>query len=161
MAQLETFVWGDDFITGVESVDQQHHGLVALFNELSEALMTGQDLDAGDAYLVFQRLLNYAEYHFKEEDELMRQCGLDPRHIAGHDELHRTFVDQLRGMWVAKDTMSHPAEIFLSFLTSWLGLHILGSTSRWPGRWSGCTMVKTPHLPTRPRRIQKTAVPKP
>ena len=51
MAQLETFVWGDDFITGVESVDQQHHGLVALFNELSEALMTGQDLDAGDAYL--------------------------------------------------------------------------------------------------------------
>jgi hemerythrin len=126
MAQIETFVWGDDFITGVESVDQQHHGLVALFNELSEALMTGNDLDEGQAYLVFQRLINYAEYHFREEEQLMRENGLDPRHIEGHDELHRAFVDQLRGMWSAKDTMSHPAEVFLSFLTSWLGLHILG-----------------------------------
>ncbi|MBK9236983.1 MAG: diguanylate cyclase [Rhodoferax sp.] len=126
MTHTETFVWGDDFMTGVTPVDEQHHGLVALFNDLSDALITGHDLDAGQAYLVFQRLLNYAEHHFREEEQLMRTGGLDPRHIDSHKELHHAFVDQLRGLWSTKDTMSHPAEVFLSFLTSWLGLHILG-----------------------------------
>lgn len=126
MKHIETFVWGEDFLTGIASVDTQHHGLVELFNELSEALMTGHDLDAGEAYLVFQRLLNYAERHFREEEELMRRSGLDTRHMRAHADLHHEFVEQLRGMWSAKDTMSHAAEVFLSFLTSWLGLHILG-----------------------------------
>lgn len=31
-----------------------------------------------------------------------------------------------RPLWSTKETLSHPAEVFLSFLTSWLALHVLG-----------------------------------
>ena len=33
-----SFVWDDNFVTHVPAVDEQHHGLVDLFNELSNAL---------------------------------------------------------------------------------------------------------------------------
>jgi hemerythrin len=126
MMHLETFVWGDDFITGIDSVDQQHHGLVDLFNELSDSLASGQEIDEAQAYLVFQKLLAYAEHHFSEEEALMAKLGVDARHVAQQQDLHHAFIDQLGTMWQAKETLSHPAEVFLSFLTSWLGLHILG-----------------------------------
>lgn len=123
---METFVWGPDFTTGIDSVDHQHHGLVDLFNELSDTLASGHEIDEAQAYLVFQKLLAYAEHHFGEEEALMKQCGVDDRHIAQQQDLHHTFLEQLNAMWGAKETLSHPAEVFLSFLTSWLGLHILG-----------------------------------
>lgn len=123
---MDTFIWGPDFTTGIDSVDQQHHGLVDLFNELSDTLASGHEIDEAQAYLVFQKLLAYAEHHFSEEEALMKQYGVDARHIAQQQDLHRAFLDQLGTMWGAKETLSHPAEVFLSFLTSWLGLHILG-----------------------------------
>ena len=123
---MDTFVWGDDFITGITSVDQQHRGLVELFNELSEALVVGREIDEVQAYLIFQKLMAYASHHFDDEETLMRQRGVDARHIAQQQDLHRAFIDQLGTLWGAKETLSHPAEVFLSFLTSWLGLHILG-----------------------------------
>lgn len=32
---METFVWDQNLLTGLPLVDQQHHALVDLFNELS------------------------------------------------------------------------------------------------------------------------------
>ncbi|MBK6295804.1 MAG: diguanylate cyclase [Rhodoferax sp.] len=123
---METFVWGPDFTTGIDSVDHQHHGLVDLFNELSDTLASGHEIDEAQAYLVFQKLVAYAEHHFSEEEALMRRIGVDDRHVTQQQDLHHTFLEQLNAMWGAKETLSHPAEVFLTFLTSWLGLHILG-----------------------------------
>ena len=33
---MDAFVWDQNFITGVEDMDDQHHALVDLFNELSQ-----------------------------------------------------------------------------------------------------------------------------
>jgi diguanylate cyclase (GGDEF)-like protein/hemerythrin-like metal-binding protein len=123
---METFVWGPDFTTGIDSVDHQHHGLVDLFNELSDTLASGHEIDEAQAYLVFQKLVAYAEHHFSEEEALMKRIGVDDRHVTQQQDLHHTFLEQLNAMWGAKETLSHPAEVFLTFLTSWLGLHILG-----------------------------------
>ena len=32
---MDTFVWDQNFVTGLAEVDGQHHALVDLFNELS------------------------------------------------------------------------------------------------------------------------------
>ena len=32
---VDAFVWDQHFVTGLDDVDEQHQGLVALFNELS------------------------------------------------------------------------------------------------------------------------------
>src|SRR3990167_9298421 len=43
-----------------------------------------------------------------------------------HRQLHQQFSLQVASLWNARGSMSHPSELFIGFLTSWLGLHILG-----------------------------------
>ena len=128
---MDAFVWDQHFVTGLADVDEQHHGLVDLFNELSQTLFTSQGSAApvdADALLqgVFQRLVRYAQFHFADEENLMHRLGMDPRHIQVHQERHQEFVQQLHALWSTRASMAAPAESFASFLTGWLGLHILG-----------------------------------
>ncbi|WP_370680083.1 GGDEF domain-containing protein [Comamonas sp. GB3 AK4-5] len=126
MAMDTTFVWDDNFITELDTVDTQHHALVDLFNELSAALFR-QDSDS-EVLLedIYRRLLAYTEYHFAEEEALMQEHGLDDRHIQPHHHLHQQFVEQVALLWRQRKNMSDPGTTLVGFLTSWLGLHILG-----------------------------------
>ncbi|WP_374607375.1 GGDEF domain-containing protein [Diaphorobacter nitroreducens] len=121
-----SFVWDDGFVTGLELVDAQHHALVDLFNELSQALFSSATSSEALLADVYGRLLAYTEYHFREEEEMMRHCGLDPRHIESHCALHHQFVEQVRMLWTQRRSMADAGTTLVDFLTSWLGLHILG-----------------------------------
>lgn len=70
--------------------------------------------------------MDYTKYHFSAEADLMRQASLDPRYVSMHLSLHGEFAMQVSAMWSARASMSHPADLFLSFLTGWLCSHVLG-----------------------------------
>ena len=36
---MQIFVWGEEFHTGIGKIDEQHHGLIDLFNRLGEAMV--------------------------------------------------------------------------------------------------------------------------
>ncbi|WP_301100750.1 diguanylate cyclase [Propionivibrio sp.] len=126
---MQTFVWGEEFYTGVGPIDEQHHGLVDLFNRLSESL-TEREGEQGTAdntvESVFSQLMDYAQHHFTVEQALMQGQGVDARHVMLHLKLHDDFIGQVRALWGARAALSNPAEVFLSFLTSWLCAHVLG-----------------------------------
>ena len=121
-----SFVWDDGFVTGLDVVDVQHRALVDLFNELSQALFSLAS--GGEALLadVYGRLLAYTAYHFREEEGMMERCGLDARHLESHRLLHQQFVEQVRMLWLQRSSMADAGTTLVDFLTSWLGLHILG-----------------------------------
>lgn len=123
---METFVWDQNLLTGLNLVDEQHHILVDLFNELSRSFIlvnaNREDLLAD----TFKRLESYTREHFRDEEALMHAEGVDPRHVAAHRALHTQFVEQVNAMWGRRADMKDPSESFVGFLTSWLGLHILG-----------------------------------
>ena len=121
---MQTFVWGEEFYTGESLVDEQHHGLVDLFNRLSESLVDETSEEAVE--LAFAQLMDYAKTHFSAEEALMRSAGVDVRHVTLHRRLHDEFTDQVLALWGARQSLANPAEIFLSFLTAWLCLHVLG-----------------------------------
>jgi hemerythrin len=56
----------------------------------------------------------------------MEAAGLDPRHVDAHKKVHIQFVEQVRSMWALRHSLRQPSETIMGFLTSWLGLHILG-----------------------------------
>ena len=121
-----SFVWDDGFVTGLDAVDEQHRALVDLFNELSRALFS-QTADSEPVLAdVYARLLAYTAYHFREEEEMMAAAGLDPRHLEAHRMLHQQFVDQVRMLWTQRASLADAGTTLVDFLTSWLGLHILG-----------------------------------
>lgn len=120
------FVWDEHFVTGLGAVDGQHHALVDLFNELSKGLFStrsDREVVLADTYA---RLLAYTEHHFQEEELLMQQFAVDPRHVESHRVMHQQFVEQVVMLWAQRTTMADPAKTLVGFLTSWLGLHILG-----------------------------------
>ena len=123
---MQIFVWGEEFYTGISTVDEQHHALVDLFNKLGESLTENVSTSDVAVQGAFSALMDYTQYHFATEEGLMQQENVDKRHVAMHLKLHDEFYEQVRAMWSARKALSNPAEVFLSFLTSWLCLHVLG-----------------------------------
>lgn len=122
----DVFAWDATLLTGLDEVDAQHHHLVDLFNALNRALFQGAAIPAEAQQAVFDELLAYARQHFEEEEQLMRDAGLDARHRTVHERLHREFVEQVCSMWDTRGQLRDPAETLMGFLTAWLGLHIMG-----------------------------------
>lgn len=123
---METFVWDQNFVTGLPDVDAQHHALVDLFNALSASLFSSSGQREDVLGETFAHLLDYTQEHFSDEELLMRSEGVDPRHIEMHEALHRQFVQQVTALWERRGEQDATAETIVGFLTSWLGLHILG-----------------------------------
>lgn len=123
---MDAFVWDQSFITGLPGVDEQHHKMVDLFNELHNSVFATdaeRDLKLQDA---FNRVIDYTHYHFQDEEALMLAEGVDRRHIEMHIALHKQFVIQIKANWERRQSAVESTESFATFLTSWLGLHILG-----------------------------------
>ena len=123
---MKTFVWGPEFFTGIGLVDDQHQRLVELFNRLADALLEPEASAETAITSAFHALTAYVREHFALEEGLMRVHHVDRRHIDLHVELHDQFSDQVHAMWMARGAIGNPAEVFLSFLTSWLCAHVLG-----------------------------------
>ena len=134
---METFVWDENFITGLSMVDEQHHELVDLFNTLNRSLFSqdsNREQVLTDAYA---QVIDYTRYHFRDEESLMQAEGLDQRHVDTHKALHEQFVQQVDALWAQREHLVDNPETIVGFLTAWLGLHILGidqSTARQIGR---------------------------
>lgn len=124
---MEAFVWDQNFITGFDNVDGQHKTLISLFDELSNAFLGQESGSPAQLEDVFQRLVAFAQMHFEEEETMMQRERVCERHRTLHEDLHRQFLDQVRLLWQARASLNHPAEQLVGFLTTWLGLHILGT----------------------------------
>ncbi len=122
---MDSFVWNDNYVTGLSEVDEQHHRLVDLINKFGD-LLASNTLSFDDIEAVFGELFSYAEYHFEEEEASMEQFGVDRRHIDHHRLEHQTFLRELSAMRteVGPDTPA-AAKSLLAFLIAWLAYHIL------------------------------------
>ncbi|MEI8168227.1 MAG: bacteriohemerythrin [Rhodoferax sp.] len=121
---MQAFVWNSRFETGIALVDAQHRQLVDIVNRMGTILIDGGAAPEAISG-VFVELANYAQRHFADEERLMREAGLAPRHVALHQQHHRQFVAQLTQMWKGRANLSNPAEVLHGFLSSWLTFHIL------------------------------------
>jgi hemerythrin-like metal-binding protein len=124
---MALMVWNDHFVTGVDIIDQQHQWLIELINAAAPllALNDGGGRERGEKLL--DELVNYAVFHFKTEDDLMRDQRIDPRHHDAHLESHARFADEVGQKRKALADGSVPSgEELLAFLANWLIFHILG-----------------------------------
>ena len=122
---MHAFVWDQRFITGLESVDDQHQHLVDMVNQVGDLLLAGQ---ADEAHLqpIFHQLADYARFHFADEERLMAEAGMDPRHADAHKQHHVEFLKQVLLMWQNRANVADPVTALHDFLAAWLTVHILG-----------------------------------
>ncbi len=113
--------WSPVFEIGVRKIDSQHRHLAALINEFHEALTTRGN---GAVFPVLNRLVQYVEEHFRDEEALMTTAHFPdlPKHRIEHEKLTREIF------LLAEKHASGVAEIgieVMEFLKNWLLDHIL------------------------------------
>ncbi|WP_422490785.1 GGDEF domain-containing protein [Vibrio chagasii] len=123
---MSLFNWDQNFETGIGVVDEQHQYLVGFINHYGN-LLSENTISIDDINIALLELTRYAEFHFKEEESLMRDCGVYERHIEEHIKVHRVFMQDIYSMQafvLEEDQVS--ARQLLDFLIHWLAYHILG-----------------------------------
>jgi diguanylate cyclase (GGDEF)-like protein/hemerythrin-like metal-binding protein len=122
---MKSFIWGDNYLTNILSVDEQHKSLIDIINKLGDNF-SQDDVEHGVIESTLDALASYAGYHFAEEQELMSQAGIYQQHIDGHIKSHDSFLSEvLRLSSEASNGGSAAIEHLLDFLIHWLAYHIL------------------------------------
>lgn len=126
MQSFKSFKWDQYFETGLEEVDEQHQSLVNIVNRYS-SLLAENHVSLDEIRLALFELSRYSEYHFKEEEKLMREVGISALHLEEHIQVHRTFMSEVFSMQAfIHDVDDRSAVQLLEFLIHWLAYHILG-----------------------------------
>jgi diguanylate cyclase (GGDEF)-like protein/hemerythrin-like metal-binding protein/PAS domain S-box-containing protein len=139
----DIFAWNAKYKIGIAEVDLQHKKLVRLINTL--ARMQAEQEDPAALSKVFDELANYAAYHFKKEEELMRQYRVDAAFEAAHKNAHAQFIRHAsEARNEANDRPSEVTTHTLTFLSRWLIFHILGTDMRMADEIRGLEKGLTP-----------------
>ncbi len=124
---MEPFHWDNKYVTGLEAIDAQHHHLVDIINQYCD-LLTNNSLKKSVVDETFNELASYAIYHFQEEEVLMKAVSIDSRHYNEHKNEHDDFLKDVSARYSNIDPEDKSAtESLLSYLSTWLIVHILGS----------------------------------
>ena len=119
MAAVE---WTKDLSIGVPEIDEQHAQLVAILNQLDEAVKTGKGTRIMHEILV--QLLAYTEQHFAAEEAWMEEIGY-PR-LESHRNLHRQLMKKVGRFRVRFEVNGQRITREMhDFLENWLVHHIL------------------------------------
>ncbi len=116
--------WTSQMSVGIDSIDKQHLTLVALINELHEAMKTRQAHDVLSS--TFANLVDYTRRHFEYEEQLFKKHGYagGREHAQRHQELTDTVVALKEKFESGSSALSIE---LLDFLYRWLVDHIQGT----------------------------------
>ena len=114
--------WSDTLSVGVQEIDDQHKGLAAMVNEMSEGIKGGWGKEARDEVLT--RLVEYTKVHFATEESLMSISNYPA--INTHKKQHEQLIDMV-GAHIKKYDEDPNASNYdlLFFLKRWLVEHIM------------------------------------
>lgn len=120
--------WDDSLSVKVERIDQEHQKLLAMINNLNEAMKNGRGRAViGD---IVRELSYYAREHFRTEEMFFDMHAYPD--AARHRAEHAAFVEQVRdfeeGYVAARLSLS--VEV-MNFLSGWVKNHIRGSDLRY------------------------------
>ncbi len=116
--------WNDSLRLGFDPIDQQHHKLIDIVNEVHASILSGRSQTVLSALLM--QLVSYTQTHFRFEEQLFRRYKYpeSAAHCAQHMNLARVVLDFKVRFDCGSTALS--AEV-MHFLIAWLSDHISGS----------------------------------
>ena len=121
--EKEMVVWGDQFATGIEPIDNQHKELVLLTNQLYKACLSGNDAVDSTFKDTMSAMVEYVKYHFAAELELLKRINYPyyNEHKAQHDSLIKEILIAVGEYQSGKKFTPH---LFVRTLKDWVFSHI-------------------------------------
>lgn len=83
-----------NFLTGLKDIDLQHKRIFNYLNSLFELNKFNKSIGSSDIRKRLEDLLNYIYSHFRYEEDLMREKGID--NFLAHINEHQRFKDSIQ-----------------------------------------------------------------
>ena len=123
-------VWSKDYSVQSAYLDHQHQNLIEIVNDFNQAVAKGEG--AKLAYSILNRLIQYAEKHFQDEEKLLEIARYPREQLNAHLREHERLTEEIfrhEENWSSygKDALPEIGR----FLQEWLMEHILTSDMKY------------------------------
>jgi hemerythrin len=125
---MALITWNDSLSVNVAEMDQQHKKLVALINELNDAMSVGKGKDVLEK--IVNDLATYITVHFRAEEKYFAQFRYPDtfNHRIEHVAFAKKVADFKDGFEAGRLPLS--VEV-MKFLSDWLRKHIMGTDRKY------------------------------
>lgn len=114
--------WDDKYLVGERQIDDEHRYLFELINDFYDGYM--DDRDRARVLGLFNRLVDYAQRHFTNEEALMQMSGYPD--LDAHHARHEALFEEIFALNARlQDRAINPAHDTVKFLKIWLSDHII------------------------------------
>lgn len=119
---MALLTWSDQYLIGNESIDRQHEELFRLINAFHSRWLETHNQQ--DIARMLNRLVTYAEMHFRNEEAIMDSEGFAL--LGEHQQIHEALIDRIFALQKSYEDESLRVEMeTMKFVKSWLIEHIL------------------------------------
>lgn len=118
--------WREEFLLGIEKVDEQHKQLFKIATDIHALLKNQLVTDKFDQILkLISELKEYTIFHFASEEEYMKSIGY--RKFFSHKVEHDDFIEKINNVDLNKIDLDHEQYLLeiLNFVVNWISKHIL------------------------------------
>jgi len=118
--------WKEEYVIGVELIDEQHKKLIEIANKVYELLKNDFLTDKYDRIVeVIEELANYTVFHFKSEEEYMLSIGY--KKLLSHKVEHDEFIEKINSFDLSQIDESQEKHLIdiLNFIITWIDEHII------------------------------------
>jgi len=115
---MDILKWDDSYCVGVDKVDAQHKLLFKILNDFVKEI---NNADHDEMTALIKALLNYSDYHFKMEENYLREHPA----IEDHKSKHQLYISKILSLQQDLENGKNVSKDMLDFLVSWLRQHIL------------------------------------
>lgn len=121
--------WNDKMSVGIEVFDADHKKLIAMLNDLFDAVQAGKGKDVLGKIL--DGLVDYTKMHFSREEQMMQKHSYVDyaAHKKEHDDLAKQVLD-VQKKYQSGQTATLSMEV-MNFLKNWLVKHIQGTDKKY------------------------------
>jgi hemerythrin len=132
---MTLMTWTEKLSVGVGVLDEDHKKLVAMVNELYDAMQAGHGKDKLGRIL--DGLVQYTKFHFAREEKFFAETGYPAS--APHKQQHEALTKQVlevQKKYAAGATATLSVDV-MQFLKNWLITHIQGSDQKYREHLNG------------------------
>jgi hemerythrin-like metal-binding protein len=120
---IQPIEWSEEIGTGIGAVDADHQILLSLFNRCVDLVSGNAQNDEVGAIL--GELMDYADYHFRREEVIMRECGYPE--LQSHKQAHQQLLDDAMQRVKAFGLGELSVTALLQFCHRWLTDHVINT----------------------------------
>jgi hemerythrin len=125
---MALIAWSDSLSVQVAEIDQQHKNLIAMINELSEAMKAGKGKEVLEK--IVNSLIGYTATHFKTEEKYFARFAYPD--TENHQKEHAAFVKKVTDFKNGFEAKKVSVTVdVLTFLSDWLKNHIMGTDKKY------------------------------